>query len=288
MKPIHILFALIVAFVWGSNFTVTKVALEEIPIFLLLMLRFIFTSLPFIFFIKRPKEISWTHLIALSMCLFVLKFSFVFGSISLGFSPGIASLTLQTQALFTIILSALIFKTKIQTKQIVGTLVSLSGIAMIAFQQHASGSLLGFILILCGAIMWSVSNILYRKAKDTDAFALTIWMSLFPPIPFFFGSLGFEGWDIMKDVITHLNVKMFWCLAFIVVFSTWIGGTCWAYLFKKYDASVVAPYSLLIPVFGIMTSWMFLGEKYTVVTIIACLIIFSGLVINQWPARKSV
>lgn len=286
MQPRHILIALLVAFAWGANFTVTKVSLEEIPLFLLLCLRFVFIVFPFIFFVKRPREITWTHLIAISSCLFIAKFSFVFGSIAVGLSPGIGSLTLQTQALFTIILSAIIFKTKIQTKQIVGMVVALGGIAMIGLQQQATGNLLGFVLILCGAVMWSISNILYSKAKHADAFALTVWMSLFPPIPYFIGSLGFEGWEIIKDVLTNFSMKMFWCLTFMIGFSTLLAGTCWAYLFKKYDASVVAPYSLLIPVFGILTSWIFLGEKYTMMTVMACLVIFTGLVINQWPARK--
>jgi O-acetylserine/cysteine efflux transporter len=215
------------------------------------------------------------------------KFGLVFGSLSVGLSPGIASLALQTQVLFTILFSALIFKTKITPKQILGTLTSLTGMGIIAFQEHGGGNILGFAFILCAAVVWAFSNILYRKAKDVDAFALTIWMGIFPPLPFFALSVGVDGWDSVLHTLTHFDTKLTLCLGFIVVCASWIGSTCWAYLFKKYDASVVAPYSLLIPVFGILTSWLFLGESYSPMAMVACAIIFAGLIINQWPIKKN-
>lgn len=286
MQLKHMMLALVVAFTWGLNFIVTKLALDEMPLFLLLGVRFILTSLPFVFFIPRPKEISWLHLTGLSLTLYVLKFSFVFGSMAVGLSPGIASLALQTQAIFTMIFSSLIFKSKVSAKQTVGMAVAFSGMLAIGLEQHGSASFLGFILVIIGAIMWGFANILLRGAKNTNAFALTIWMGVIPPLPMLGASIYVDSYDLVVEILKNLSLQSYLALAYIVIAASWIGATCWNYLFKKYDAAVVAPYSLMIPVFGITCSWLFLGEKYSSTTILACLVVLTGLAINQFPSRR--
>ena len=280
------LIALVVAFAWGLNFVVAKIALDEMPVYVLLSLRFLLTSLPFIFFIPRPKEISWMHLGALSLCLYIFMFSFVHGSIAVGLSPGIASLSLQTQAIFTMVLSAIIFRSKISGRQITGIGIAFLGILVIGLEQHGSESFLGFIFILCGAFMWAISNILLRSAKHANAFALTIWMGIIPPLPMLGAGVYMDSYDSIVEVIQSLSYKSYLALAYAVIVASWIGTTCWNYLFKKYDASVVAPYSLLTPIFGITCSWLLLGERYSLTTMLACFVVLVGLAINQLPGKK--
>ncbi len=281
----HVLLALTIAFVWGSNFIVAKFGMDEIPPFLLLCLRFIFSTFPLIFFIPKPKELSWSLMTGIALTLGVGKFSFVFWSLNFGFSPGLASLLLQTQVLFTLILSKVFFKSQISQKQVIGMIVAFLGIGVVAQETNSNTNIPGFICIMMAAALWASANMLFRRAKNVDALSLVIWMGLIPPLPLLGLSFAIEGYDAIKDSLTHMTYNGFLSLAFIVIAATWIGTTLWAYLFKIYDASVVAPYALLIPVFGISFSWLVFDETYSLVTMLGCLLILGGLLINQWHPK---
>ena len=280
------LLALLVALVWGANFLVAKIATQEIPPFFLLFLRTIFATLPFIFFIPKPKNLSWSMITGIGLSLNVGKMSFIFWSLYLGLSPGIAALTLQTQVLFTIILAKIFFNNRVSLQQAIGVSIAIAGMVMIGVEMQGQASFTGFLCILCAALCWSFTNILYTKAKDVETFPLIIWTGLIPPLPLFGLSLGFEGWDTILYSITHVTWVGLTALTFTVVAATWIGATCWALLFRKYPATMIAPYALLIPVVAIILSMIFLDDVYSNITLTASAIVFLGLIINQWP-RKS-
>jgi len=287
MQLRDVFIATLVALVWGSNFLVAKVGTEEIPPFLFLCLRTLGATLPFIFFIPKPKNLSWSLLSGIALSLNVGKMSFVFWSLYLGLSPGIASLALQTQVLFTMILARILFKNHISLKQISGIIVAIIGMAIIGFDMHGNTSFSGFICILCAAFLWAVANMLFTKAKDVDTFSLVIWTGVVPPIPLFLLSLTFEGWDVIVNSLESVTWIGITSLVFTIVAATWVGVTCWALLFRRNEASLVAPYALLIPVVAITMSMLILGDSYSPLTLMACGVVFLGLVINQWPSKKT-
>lgn len=281
----HILLALTIAVMWGGNFIVTKWCVECISPFTLIILRFVFSTFPLIFFIPRPKNISWGVLIALALTLGVGKFSFVFWSLKMGFAPGIGSLVLQTQVLFTVILSKFFLKTKISQKQAMGMVVAFFGMVAIAHEMGGDTNFLGFLCMLIGAFLWGVANVLFRKCQDANTFSLVIWMGIVPPLPLYGLSVMIDGPQAFFYELSHINTMVIGQLIFIIVGATWIGTTCWAYLFKKYDPGVVAPYGLLIPVVAVLLSWWFFDETHGWSGILGCVLVFLGLVINQWSFK---
>src|SRR5438445_99407 len=99
MKFHHILFAVLVMAIWGGNFVVIKIGMDEVPPLFFGALRFLSASLPLLFFIKKPP-VSWLIIISIGMALGVAKMAFMFVGINVGVSPGLASLILQTQRPF--------------------------------------------------------------------------------------------------------------------------------------------------------------------------------------------
>jgi O-acetylserine/cysteine efflux transporter len=179
-----------------------------------------------------------------------------------------------------------VFGAKIQWNQILGMLIAFVGITAIAVDMHAQSSFVGFLLILGSAMAWSVSNILYQKAGKVDMFGVTVWSSLVPPLPMLAFSWYFEEVDVPVKLLQSLDWIGVICLLFTSCVSTWIGSTLWGILLKTYDAARVAPFSLLIPIFGLSSSWLFLGEKLSSVTLTASLLVFVGLIINQWRFER--
>ncbi len=282
----HILLALLVAIVWGFNFVVIKAGLHEIPPFTFVFLRYIFASIPLIFFVKRPN-IPIKSLIIIGLTIGFVKFSFLFLGMYLGVNAGLSSLMLQSQAFFTILLSILLFNHRLTVAQVSGMMVAFSGIAFIGLQMHLEASLLSLVCILCAAFSWSVSNILVNKAGPLDSFALIVWTSLVPPLPLLGMVYLFEGGnESFIKVWQNLNWTSSTCIFYISWIATLIGGTLWAKLMKLYSPCVVAPYSLLIPAFAFLSGWAVLGETVSFPIMVGCTIVFIGLGINQWHSRK--
>lgn len=286
MKFHHIFLAILVAAIWGFNFIVVKVGLNEMPPLLYGGARFVVAALPLIWFIKKPP-VPWSLMIGIGLSLGVAKFGFMFLGIHVGMSAGLASLVLQSQAFFTIILSVVLLKDQIHTNQILGMLIAFIGITLIGVNLHEGSTLLGFLLIIAAAISWAFCNILFKLAGNVNMFSLVIWTSLIPPLPMYLLSLTFEGTHALPDTLSQMTSLGWACLIFTACGSTWIGSTLWGVLLRTYDASLVAPYSLLIPMFGISFGHFLLGEQFTFSIYASCGLVFFGLLVNQWGARKT-
>ena len=280
MKLRHILMTIIVAAVWGFNFIAIKVGLTEISPFIYGSGRFMIAALP-AFFIKKPN-ISWTIIIGIGLLTFV-KFTLMFMGIHMKVSAGLASLILQSQGFFTIALSVFFYKAKISSNHILGMLIALIGMALIGWQTDCQTTLIGVSLILAAALSWAYSNILYRKAGNVDMFALIVWTSVIPPIPMLIGEFIMEGSDNFVSSFLNMSSLGWMCLLYTACISTWIGATLWGILIRTYEPHRIAPFSLLVPVFGISFASLILGEELSVLMSIACVCIFMGLIINQWP-----
>lgn len=286
MRLQHILIAILVAAIWGFNFVVVKIGLKELPPFIYGAGRFIVAALPALFF-KKPK-VSWKIIGGIGLTLGVLKFTLMFGGIYMGMPAGLASLVLQSQVFFTLALSVIFFNAKLRVSQVVGMLVASVGIVIIAYQTHADSSLIGFLMLIGSAFAWAISNILYQKAGKVDMFSLTVWTSLIPPIPMVIAACCFEGLDVFDYAFSALSPTAFYCLLFTGCASTLVGATLWGVLLRTYDATKVAPFALLIPVFGITAGWLVLGEQFTTLSVVACFFVFVGLVINQWHTKATL
>ncbi|MBW8308376.1 MAG: EamA family transporter [Candidatus Paracaedibacteraceae bacterium] len=282
----HIFLAILVAAIWGFNFIVLKIGLKEMHPYLYGAGRFFIVSLP-ILFIKKPK-VSWPLLISVGLMSGFFKFTLMSMGVAAGMAAGLASLLLQSQAFFTLIFSVVFLKSKIRLNQVLGMLIAFVGMALIGWHMQLESSVLGFIFIVAAAICWGILNIIYRKVGNVDMFALTVWSSIFVPVPLFCISLYEIGFREITDSILLMSTTAWVCLAYTACLASWVGSTLWAYLMRCYEPQLVAPFSLLIPVFGLAFATLFLDECFTLETAIASALIFSGLIVNQWRTRKKV
>src|SRR4051812_4335303 len=120
LRPLHAALALLVVAIWGTNFVAIKIGLRDFPPFFFALLRFLFCAVPFVFFIKRPAvPVKW--LAAYGMLLGAGQFGLLYLAMRADISPGMASLVIQTQVIFTIALSVLLFHERIGRVALFGT-----------------------------------------------------------------------------------------------------------------------------------------------------------------------
>jgi len=280
--------ALLVTALWGFNFVVIAVGVRDVPPLLLASLRFVLAAVPAIFFVKRPA-VSWGLLAAYGLVLGVGEFGLLFTAIKVGAPAGLSSIILQAQAFFTVLLAVVFLGEKFRWFHGVGLVVSGAGLLLMGWTKAPSGAMtipwLGLTMLVLAAVMWAAANVLTRKMGQVDALGLMVWSSLFSPVPLFALSWGLEGGDHVVAALAHLTWLSWGALAYLAFLSTLVGYGLWNGLIVKKGPSAVAPFSLLVPVFGVSSAWLVLGEALTVGHLVAAGLILAGLVIHVFGGR---
>ncbi|WP_413722864.1 EamA family transporter [Sodalis sp. RH23] len=286
------LLALLVVIIWGVNFVIIKVGLHGMPPFLLGGLRFLLVAIPAIFFIPVPKiPLKWLALYALTISF--LQFAFLFCAINIGMPTGIASLILQSQVFFTIILGTIFLGEKIKAMQILGTLIAAAGMAVLV-EGGMSNALsaippLGMLLTLTAGLCWALGNITNKNimtaAPNTPILSLVVWSALIPVIPFLVCSWIFEGRQTIVDSLVDIKAPTVFSLIYLAFISTIIGYGLWGALLSRYETWRVTPFALLVPVVGLTSAALILGELLNILQIIGVAVIMLGLLINVFGSR---
>ncbi len=277
MKPQHIALGILTAAIWGFNFVTIKYSLQSFPPLLLTALRFLIAAAP-AFFIKKP-DLPWGKLAAIALPLFLGQFVFLFLGMVLGMPPGMASITLQLQAFFTILIAAVLLREKPTAPQLLGITVALGGLGLIAFTIGGDVTLAGLFCTVCAAASWATRNVLLRQSPQPNIFALMVWLSVIIPIPALALSAIFEGPQLIGHALTHASFISVISLVYISVVSTLIGFGLWGYLLKHYPAGTVAPFSLLVPIFGMISAFLVFGEHFAPLRLLGAALILAGLAV---------
>ncbi|MBD8599810.1 MULTISPECIES: EamA family transporter [unclassified Pseudomonas] len=271
--------ALLVIIAWGLNFIVIKYGLDGLPPMLLGALRFTLVAIPAVFFIRRP-QLPWFWLLAYGATISFGQFAFLFESMAHGMPPGLASLLLQAQAFFTLLFAAIFIGEKLRVYSVAGLLIAAGGLTLIGMGTGAATPLLAVLLVLCAASMWALGNIITRRFGNVDLVALVVWGAIVPPLPFLAMSLWLEGPALIEHSLLNLSWSSVLSLAYLAFVATLFGYISWSKLLSRYPAGKVAPFSLLVPVVGLSSSALVLGERLSVLQCAGGVLVMLGLTVN--------
>jgi len=277
MSNKNIFLATFITFLWALNFIVIKIGLESFPPLLFSALRFILCAIPLVFFVNR-KMMSFKTIIWVGFFLGFVKFGLLFVGMHLGMTAALSSIVLQAQTFFTAILAYFILKQSLSLTKIIGMIIAFLGILGM-FIERLNSTEIGFYsfsLIVIAGLAWAISNIIINKSKEVEPLSLIVWMSLIPPIPLLILSYFFETNQV--NTLLNIGIKEIMVLVYTSGISTLFGFAIWSRLIKENGASQIAPFSLLVPVFGVILSYIY-GESLTLIEIISSLIMFIGLIV---------
>ena len=283
----HLLLALLVMAVWGSNFVVIRIGLDHLPPLLFAALRFSVAFLPAALFL-RPPSAPWRNLAAYGVLIGAGQFGMLFLAMSGHITPGLASLVVQTQVFFTIALSMRLSGERVRPFQLAALALAAAGIALIIWRTDGSATPLGIALVLIAAMGWAGGNMVARQTPGVNMLAYVVWASLFAVPPLFALSLVFEGWPAIRDGVTRADASTWAAVVWQAVGNTLFGYTAWGWLLARYQAATVAPMSLLVPVFGMAASAVFLHEALPGWKLAAAALVMAGLALNTlWPRLQA-
>ncbi|MEO8102622.1 MAG: EamA family transporter [Betaproteobacteria bacterium] len=277
----HLLLALSVVAVWGTNFVVIKLAFTHLPPLLFGALRFAFAVLPMVFFLPRPAA-SWRNLAAYGLLIGVGQFGLLFIAMNGQISPGLASLVIQSQVFFTIFLSMRLSHERVRPLQWLALAMATAGIGVIAAFTDGTTTVTGLLLILLAAACWAAGNMVSKQAGRVNMVAYVVWSSLFAAPPLFVLSLLFEGWPAISTGLQAADAGTWAAVLWQTVGNSLFGYAMWGWLLARYPAATVTPMALLVPVFGMAASSWWLGEAMPAWKLIAMALVMGGLAINLW------
>lgn len=275
--------ALAVTAVWGTNFVVIHIALEHLPPLLFAALRFLGALLPAALLLKRP-DVPWRNLAAYGVLVGAGQFGLLYIAMNGHITPGLASLVVQTQVFFTIAMAAAINGERLHRQQVLALLVTLAGVGVILAHTDRATTALGLALVLAAAAAWAASNIVVRATPSADMLAYVVWASLFAVPPLFALSFAFEGWPAIREGLAGASTATWVAVAWQALGNTLFGYAAWSWLLARHPVANVAPMALMVPVFGMGASALWLGEPLQAWKLVAAGLVILGLALNLfWP-----
>lgn len=287
------LLATLVAIVWGLNFVVIAVGVEDFPPTLFVAVRFVAVILPAIFFVPKPKA-RWRDIALVGVFMSVGQFGLLYTSITLGMPPGLASLVLQAQVALTIVFAALALRERPSVWQSVGVTLGAVGLVVVGSGRHAHVPLLAFFVCLAAAASWAIGNVIVRQlgrtaphgSPLTSGLSMTVWSALFVPAPLIILSFVFDGPAAVADALTSFTLPQVLSTLYTAWLASLFGYGVWNTLLARYPASAVVPFTMLVPVVGMTGAWLALGEVPSSGEVVGGVMLLAGVAIALRPPRR--
>ncbi|KFK95549.1 MULTISPECIES: EamA family transporter [unclassified Serratia (in: enterobacteria)] len=289
------LLALLVVVIWGMNFVIIKYGLQGMPPFLLAGLRFLLVVFPAILFVPRPK-LPWKWLVLYGLTMSFGQFAFLFCAIKVGMPAGLASLVLQAQVFFTLLLGMLVFAERLRIHHVIGIVVATMGMLFLAqasLQTKGASAvpLAGLLLTLGAAFSWAIGNLTNKKIMATfpqqGILPLVVWSALIPIVPFFVCSGLFDGRQQVLDSLLNLQIGSVGVIVYLSFAATLLGYSIWGNLLARYETWRVAPLALLVPLVGLVSAWLLMDEALSWLQVSGALLVLVGMTVNTFglPCR---
>jgi len=283
MKPADVCIAILVAVVWGSGFVASRLALDELSPALMTAMRFAIAAVPCLL-VRRPK-VSWAVLIAISSTLFLGQFLAQSWAIAHSVPIGLASVIVQSQALFTVAFAALAFGEFPTRLQIAGIGIAAIGLLMICGTIGFDFSVGAFAVLMISPVSFAIGNLLLRRARDVPMFDLFAWLCLVPPLPLLALAFAVDGPSTTWHSLLHMSATGWTSMIFIGAISTCIAYWLWGRLLRDYPAAQVVPFALLVPFVGSAASSIVFGEKSGPLRLAGMLTVIGGIAVMVLARR---
>jgi O-acetylserine/cysteine efflux transporter len=280
--------ALLVAAIWGCNVVAIRIGLDHFPPLFFAALRFAVIALPTVLLVRLPAApLRWV--VGYGLGFGVLQFGLLFVAMDVGMPPGLASLVLQSSAPFTVLLGVVLLREQVTRRQWAGLSLAVLGLAAVTLNRlDTPTGVLPVLLTLMAGLGWAIGSICSRLSRCSQPLRLVLWMSVVATVPLYVLSAIIEGPRAGADALHAAATGQAWpallALGYIVLLTTLLGSGLWSSLLQRYPASAVAPYSLAVPVAGILGSWAFLSETPSVVDVLAGVVVVVGLLIGASAA----
>ncbi|ELE5892183.1 EamA family transporter [Vibrio fluvialis] len=285
MQGRDLLLIISVMAIWGFNFSMIKLGVSEMDPLLIAAARFFCATFPIIFFVRKPN-VQWRYLMAYGLVFGTGIWGMASCSITFGLSSGMASVLLQTDVLTTVLVGVLLYKEVISARMAAGIVVSVVGLVVSIIYTNGNVTLAGVVFIMISAICWPLAGVIVRKSGTRSAFAFNIWGMLFAPLPLVALSVAMNGWDVLSNTYQQWNSNAWISVLFQAYPTTVFGYWVWNKMVLKYPMSQLAPMTLLVSVFALLSGYAIYDEQLSLAQWVSCSTFLLGIGLVLYPQNK--
>ncbi|MBN9051180.1 MAG: EamA family transporter [Rhizobiales bacterium] len=282
MKASDIALAILTSVIWGVSFIATRYGVDSFTPAQLTALRFAIAALP-VLILPRPA-VPWGLMLAAGALWFLIQFLLLFWAFHEGMLPGLASVTQQMSAPFTVVLAALLLHEQPTRRQVAGLVVAFGGLVLIGLSSGADLPLTALLITLCAAMSWALGNIVVKQMPKAEMVSLTSWMALVAPLPALALSHAL-GDPPLWTTLAEASWRGILSALYLGTLATVGGYAMWGHLLARYPAAVVTPFALLVPCSGIVASVIVFDETFPPLRYSGIALVMIGLAVIVWRAR---
>jgi O-acetylserine/cysteine efflux transporter len=282
---LDLVLGVVVAVLWGVAFVATRIGLDSFSPAQLAALRFVIAGLPALV-VPRPA-VGWPLLIATGLTLYAGQFLFQFFGMAAGMPPGLAALVVQTQAFFTVLFAAVVLRERPTLRQIVGMALALAGVLLIMTTTDGDLTAAGLLLTLGSAVSWGIGNIFLKRIDAPAGLALMVWLSLVVPLPALGISAALDGPAALARVTVEATWAGWVSALYLGLAATVVAYAIWGRLLWRYPVATVAPFALLVPLIGALSSALMFGERFGTVRLAGMALVLLGVGVTVRPRLRA-
>ncbi len=281
----HIGLALLINVIWGFSFVAAKIGIEHYSPLFFTALRFMLVAL-FLFPFLKPVKGSMKMVVAIAVLVGIVHFTFLYLGLSIAGGVSAVAITIQLVAPFSLVMAILFLGESVGWRRVLGMALAFGGVLILGFDPIVFDHLDGVVLVALAAFCMAGGLILMRMVQGVGTMSMQAWIGLisFPGMMAF--SFAIEEGQVAAAM--DLNWMAVFALLFTTLITTIIAHGGWYHLLQIYPVSVLTPYGLLAPVFGVGFGVFLFGEPVTWKFILGGLITLAGVfVINIRTAAKA-
>jgi len=284
--PIRDIFlAILVPIILGFGFVIAKPAMDQIPPILLNGLRWSLSGIIMCWFFPFPKKLI-KELLIISFLGSTFQYSLTFSGLNI-VDAASATLLIQCEIPFGILIAFLILKEKPSLKNLLGLLIAFIGIIFLTGSPDLQDKLFGVFLLLSGGFLWAFAQVIAKPVSEKiGGLALTAWIGVFAGPSSIFLSYLIEG--NTYQYIINTDLKVWFIVIYLGLAMNCLGYSIWYYVLSKHPVNYVMPVMLLFPVTGLTTAIFVLGETPSTYAYVGGIIIITGVAIILFNKRKSI
>lgn len=268
--------ATLVAVIWGANFLAIDRGLAAVPPLLFVAVRFVLVGFPAVLLVPRP-DIPWRGVVLIGLTMSLGQFGLVYLAMHLGMPAGLTPLVLQSQVLFTVLFAGVALRERPGPWQWAGVGLGAAGLVVVGIGRSADAPVLPLVLVVGAAMSWAAGNVLARRARSASGVSLVVWSGLVVPLPMLALSLVFEGPGAVAALVTSPEPVALACALFTAYVSSLLGYGIWNGLLRRHPATAVVPFAMLVPVVGITSAWLVLGEVPSPLEAVGGVLLLAGV-----------
>jgi len=274
----QILLALLPPLFFGTGFTIAKPAVSHFPpLFLILIC---YGSIAVLMGLTQRERLKtpWPSIMLIAAFSVTIQGALLFWAIRSPEMPATAAnLILQIQIPFAVLLGWLLMNERPDGRRMLGTALAILGVALVIGLPETPPGLVPTVMIIVSALCWSLGQVLVRRLGKDNGVGVLKGNAIGSLPQLALATLLFEHGQWQSVVTaTWLQWSM---LGFVAVVGFYFAYLSWFTLLKQCRLDEASPFLLLMPVVGIITAALVLGESVSLAQLVGGAVILLGLAI---------